>query len=91
MMENLSSCARATRLASDALERQLSFLERIRLRLHLAMCRSCSNCKHEMDLLHRTLSRLQEEEFSGQRSMSEQDREAISHALQELTAQSPRH
>ena len=42
------SCKEAARLSSEAMERKLSFWERLSLRFHLAMCRLCSG--HAADL-----------------------------------------
>jgi len=78
------ACKLATRLASDALERPLSSLERLRLRLHLAMCKSCRTCKDEMKLLHDVLKKLQDRDISSQHSLPEKDREAIRRSLKEI-------
>ena len=87
-MNKLKSCELATRLASDALDRRLSTFERLRLRLHLLMCRSCSNCSKEMALLKQTLEKLRNhEQFAHKHeqysdaSLSEKDRKAILDAL----------
>lgn len=50
------SCKDATRLCSDALERELSLRERLSLRMHLAMCAGCSRFEEQLAAL-RTLSR----------------------------------
>ncbi|MDX8391490.1 MAG: zf-HC2 domain-containing protein [Mariprofundaceae bacterium] len=91
-MDKLKSCKLATRLASDALERRLGFFERLRLRLHLSMCRSCNDCKKEMEILHRTLLRLQEKDaVEGGPSLSDSDKQAIRTALQETSSTSASH
>ncbi|RMH62910.1 MAG: zf-HC2 domain-containing protein [Zetaproteobacteria bacterium] len=46
------SCLEATRLASDALERRLTPMERLRLRLHLMMCAMCRRCVEQFKLIH---------------------------------------
>ncbi len=46
------SCKQAMRIASDALDRPLSTGERMRLRLHLFMCRDCRVCAEEFRMLH---------------------------------------
>ncbi|MDQ6986893.1 MAG: hypothetical protein Q9M25_03715 [Mariprofundaceae bacterium] len=90
-MNKLKSCKLATRLASDALERRLGFFEKLRLRLHLAMCRSCDDCKKEMEILHHTLCRLQEKDADAGPSLSESDKQAIRTALQEIDSASASH
>ncbi|MHB1375792.1 MAG: zf-HC2 domain-containing protein [Thauera sp.] len=50
------SCKDATRLCSDALERDLSLRERLSLRMHLAMCAGCTRFEEQLSVL-RTLSR----------------------------------
>ncbi|MWJ28808.1 zf-HC2 domain-containing protein [Halomonas sp. ZH2S] len=45
-------CQRATELMSQRLDRPLSWLERVSLRLHLSMCGACSQCNRQFDLLH---------------------------------------
>lgn len=50
------SCKDATRLCSDALERELSLRERLSLRMHLAMCAGCTRFEAQLATL-RALSR----------------------------------
>jgi predicted anti-sigma-YlaC factor YlaD len=84
-MHKDSSCKLATRLASDALERPLSMFERLRLRLHLAMCHPCRLSTHEMQMLQNVLKRFQEKDILEQPSLSEADREAIRRSLRKIT------
>ncbi len=39
----MMSCEQATRLMSDAQDRELSFRERTSLRMHLLICAGCKN------------------------------------------------
>jgi len=55
------SCKEVSRLVSQGLDRRLGWLERARLRLHLAICDGCTNFKKQMDFLRRAVARLQEE------------------------------
>jgi len=87
-MNNNRACKLATRLASDALERRLSFFERLRLRLHLAMCDPCRTCKNEMKLLHEVLKQLQGKSGPDQSTLSDKDRDAIRLALQTFCKES---
>ena len=52
------SCKEVSRLVSQGLDRRLGALERVRLRLHLAICDGCTNFKKQMDFLHRALREL---------------------------------
>jgi len=90
-MNNIKSCKLATRLVSDAMERRLGFFERLRLRLHLSMCRSCNDCKKEMEILHRALLRLQDNDNVEGPSLSDADKQAIQTALQEIDSASASH
>jgi predicted anti-sigma-YlaC factor YlaD len=52
------TCKEASRLVSQGLDRRLGALERVRLRLHLAICDGCTNFKKQMDFLRRALREL---------------------------------
>jgi putative zinc finger protein len=52
------SCREATRLASQGLDRQMSFGERLRLRVHLAICSGCANFSRQIALVRRAVQRL---------------------------------
>jgi hypothetical protein len=56
MMLSLS-CEEASRLTSDALDRELSRGERWALRLHLLVCRGCRRLKQQLDLVRDLLHR----------------------------------
>jgi len=73
------SCLEATRLASDALERPLTWSERLRLRLHLLMCDMCSRCVEQFRIMHE----LAHHSAEGKVCLSEEDRKKIARALQE--------
>lgn len=60
------TCQRATKLLSEQLDRPLSFGERTSLKLHLLMCRGCSNFGEQMSTIRR-LTR----EYSAQQSKDE--------------------
>lgn len=51
------NCHNATRLMSESQERQLSFTERMSLRLHLSMCSGCRNFKDQMGALRQMARR----------------------------------
>jgi len=50
-------CKTVTHLLSDAQERELSFVERLRLAMHLAMCTGCSNYKKQIGFLRTAIRR----------------------------------
>lgn len=74
-------CEQACRLGSDHYERPLTFYERVRLRLHLWVCRACRNYLNALDTLHQTMRHLQDFEI-GRYRLSESQREKISQFLQ---------
>jgi hypothetical protein len=51
-------CREVTRLVSQGLDRRLGFAERVRLRLHLAICDGCANFKRQMDFLRLAMKKL---------------------------------
>jgi len=52
------SCKQVTRLVSQGLDREFGFAERVRLRVHLAICDGCTNFKKQMDILRRAVAHL---------------------------------
>jgi predicted anti-sigma-YlaC factor YlaD len=55
------SCKQVTRLVSQGLDRDLGFTERVRLRVHLAICDGCTNFSSQMTLLRRAMAKLAEQ------------------------------
>lgn len=49
------SCKQATRLASDARERELSPNEKIQFKLHLMICKACRNFNRNVGGLHKLM------------------------------------
>lgn len=47
----MMNCHDATFLLSQARERPLAFSERMKLRLHVTMCRSCANFERQLPKL----------------------------------------
>jgi hypothetical protein len=60
-MKPLLSCKEVSHLVSQGLDRRLGWLERARLRLHLAICDGCTNFNKQMQFLRKALSRLAEQ------------------------------
>lgn len=57
-MRLMATCKEVHRLVSEGLDRDLSVIERLRMRLHLKICRACSNFSGQMALLRRAMRNL---------------------------------
>ena len=55
------SCKEATRLMSQAQDRELSLGERASLQLHLTICRGCRAFNAQLAFLRRAVSRLRDD------------------------------
>ena len=58
------SCREVTRMVSQGLDRKLGFGERMRLRVHFAICDGCTNFRKQLDLLRQAVERLGQQEKS---------------------------
>ena len=56
------SCQRATQLLSERLDRPLSLSERAALRIHLMMCRGCSNFGEQMGTIRQLTQQYREQQ-----------------------------
>jgi hypothetical protein len=54
------SCKEVTRIVSQGLDRKLGLGERLRLRLHLAICDGCTNFRKQILFLRKAMARLAE-------------------------------
>jgi len=54
------SCEQAAKLSSRAMEQPLTSSERVRLKLHLMMCKRCTNFTRQMEFLRRAARKLPE-------------------------------
>jgi hypothetical protein len=52
------SCKEVTRLVSQGLDRDLGFAERVKLRVHLAICDGCTHFRDQMKFLREAMARL---------------------------------
>jgi hypothetical protein len=59
-MIGVISCRESTRLASQALDRELAFGERVSLRVHLAICLGCRRAGRQMAFLRKAVRELAE-------------------------------
>ena len=49
------TCREVHRLVSEGMDRKLSLVERVRMRLHLMVCEACTRFTGQMDLLRRAM------------------------------------
>jgi len=56
----MSSCKEVTRLVSQGLDRELGFAERVKLRVHLAICDGCTNFREQVAFVREAMARLAE-------------------------------
>ena len=52
------SCKQVSRIVSQGLDRELGFTERVRLRVHLAICDGCTNFSKQMAFLREAVAKL---------------------------------
>ena len=52
------SCKEVTRIVSQGLDRRLGFGERVRLRIHLAICDGCANFSKQVAFLRKAVRQL---------------------------------
>jgi len=52
------SCREVTRLVSRGLDRELGFAERVKLRVHLAICDGCTNFREQVTFLREAMAKL---------------------------------
>ncbi|MBI1835192.1 MAG: zf-HC2 domain-containing protein [Burkholderiales bacterium] len=57
-MRLLYTCKKAQQIISEGLDRELSLAERAHLKLHLSMCRSCTNFKGQMQTLRMAMKKM---------------------------------
>ncbi len=54
----MMTCKQATKLMSQGQDRQLTLHERLRLRVHMFICRGCSNYNKHLDVIRTAMKRL---------------------------------
>ena len=52
------TCKEVHRLVSEGLDRDLSIIERLRMRMHLVVCDACTNFNGQMALIRRAMRQL---------------------------------
>lgn len=58
-MEIKPTCKEVHRLVSEGLDRNLSLIERARMRMHLLVCRACQNFDRQMNLIRRAMRQIE--------------------------------
>ncbi|HMA90899.1 MAG TPA: zf-HC2 domain-containing protein [Burkholderiales bacterium] len=61
-MKPMLSCREVTQLVSEGMDRRLGLGERVALRLHFAICRSCANFNRQMGFLREATRQLADAE-----------------------------
>lgn len=79
------TCKEVADLASQSLDRQLSFTKHIGLRLHLMMCRLCSRYARQLRFMHEVAASVGQHEETGERQLklSQEARDRIRQRLSE--------
>lgn len=52
------TCKEVHRLTSESLDRDLTMIERVRVRLHLVVCEACTNFTAQMQLIRRAMHKM---------------------------------
>jgi predicted anti-sigma-YlaC factor YlaD len=62
------TCKEVHRLTSEGLDRNLTLLERMRMRMHLMVCEACTNFTAQMQLIRKAMHRLGDTDVSAAKS-----------------------
>jgi hypothetical protein len=62
LMGLMPTCREVHRLVSEGLDRDLTLLERTRMRLHLLICGACTGFNVQMSLIRRAMRQLGKED-----------------------------
>lgn len=77
------ACEKISQLASDQLERKLSFSERLSMQFHFLMCGACKHYHQNLLKLHEALN-VKRKVISEGASLPEDKRENIKQTLRDL-------
>jgi hypothetical protein len=77
------NCRQASELMSQSLDTKLSLRKRWSLKLHLMMCRGCSNFRHQVGFLRHAAKRWGQRRNSGLR-LSDDAKSRIANAIQDF-------
>ena len=59
---SIPSCREVHQLVSEGMDRELSLVERTRMRLHLLVCTACTNFNGQMALMRQAMRRREPDE-----------------------------
>jgi len=79
------TCQEITRLVSESMDRTLPLIQKIKIRIHLGICKYCARFEKQVRFL-RTICRKQEE-LPPETTLSAQARDRIRHALRASAAE----
>ncbi len=71
------SCKKVAQLASESLDRSLTFQERLSMRFHLLACKLCSRYVRQLKFLKRACAHAEEDHSGGNAGLTEAARERI--------------
>ena len=74
-------CKEASHLVSDAFERELKFTERLRLRLHLLICRMCRNHVSSVSFMNQLFEKIRSQADEQGTCLPEKARQRIQEKL----------
>lgn len=69
----MPTCKEIHRLTSEGLDRELSLVERLRMRMHLAVCEACTNFTGQMHLIRRAMQQMKSGEEPDSRTDTPSD------------------
>lgn len=75
------ACKRVTQLTSDSFERQLSLLELLQLRVHLAMCGLCRNYHQSLKTMEDIFIHVRHHDLKKDVQLSDESRKSIRYRL----------
>ncbi len=80
------NCGETTHMVSEYLDRKLPLYKRMGIRIHLFMCRFCSQYRKQLLLMHQVLERYSESDRTIDifEPLSNEDRERMKHLLDHL-------
>jgi len=59
------TCKEVHQLASESMDRELTMVERTRMRMHLLVCDGCRNFSEQMDLIRKAMRRMAPDKEKG--------------------------
>jgi hypothetical protein len=88
LSKKTEECKSVSPLFSDAMDRQLSLLEKLRVRLHLYTCGACLNYVSNLKFMHEVFH-AQEENFENDKIHTTLSPEARERIKEKLRAENP--